>query len=46
MKALGETECLRVREKVLLSASEAAKLILRVDETIRCAPRKRERAYE
>ena len=42
MKALGVTECLRVKEQALLSASEAAELILRVDEIIRCAPRKRE----
>lgn len=37
MKALGVTECLRVKEQALLSASEAAELILRVDEIIRCA---------
>lgn len=42
MKTLGVTECLRVKEQALLSASEAAELILRVDEIIRCAPRKRE----
>lgn len=42
MQALGVTECLRVKEQALLSASEAAELILRVDEIIRCAPRKRE----
>jgi T-complex protein 1 subunit beta len=42
MKALGVTECLRVKEQALLSASEAAELILRVDEIIRCAPRRRE----
>lgn len=42
MQALGITECLRVKEQALLSASEAAELILRVDEIIRCAPRKRE----
>lgn len=42
MEALGVTECLRVKEQALLSASEAAELILRVDEIIRCAPRKRE----
>lgn len=42
MKDLGVTECLRVKEQALLSASEAAELILRVDEIIRCAPRRRE----
>jgi len=42
MQALGITECLRVKEQALLSASEAAELILRVDEIIRCAPRRRE----
>ena len=42
MATLGVTECLRVKEQALLSASEAAELILRVDEIIRCAPRKRE----
>jgi T-complex protein 1 subunit beta len=42
MQAMGITECFRVKEQALLSASEAAELILRVDEIIRCAPRKRE----
>lgn len=42
MQELGVTECLRVKEQALLSASEAAELILRVDEIIRCAPRRRE----
>lgn len=42
MKELGITECLKVKEQALLSASEAAELILRVDEIIRCAPRRRE----
>jgi T-complex protein 1 subunit beta len=42
MKELGVTECLRVKEQALLSASEAAEMILRVDEIIKCAPRKRE----
>jgi len=43
MQKLGVTECFRVKEQALLSASEAAEMILRVDEIIRCAPRKRER---
>ena len=42
MQTLGVTECLRVKEQALLSASEAAEMILRVDEIIRCAPRRRE----
>ncbi len=42
MRALGITECLKVKEQALISASEAAELILRVDEIIRCAPRRRE----
>jgi len=43
MKKLGITESLRAKEQALISASEAAEMILRVDEIIRCAPRKRER---
>ncbi|KAL4506818.1 hypothetical protein ABPG72_001239 [Tetrahymena utriculariae] len=43
MEKLGVTECLRVKEQALLSASEAAELILRVDSIIRCAPRRRDR---
>jgi len=42
MAKLGVTECLRVKEQALISASEAAEMILRVDEIIRCAPRRRE----
>lgn len=42
MVTLGVTECLRVKEQALLSASEAAEMILRVDEIIKCAPRRRE----
>jgi len=30
---------------VLLSASEAAEMILRVDDIIKCAPRQREQGY-
>jgi T-complex protein 1 subunit beta len=43
MKKLGVTECLRVKEQALISAAEAAEMIMRVDDIIRCAPRKRER---
>lgn len=42
MADLGVTECLRVKEQAIISASEAAEMILRVDEIIKCAPRKRE----
>ena len=42
MKELGVYECLKVKEQALLSACEAAEMILRVDEVITCAPRKRE----
>jgi len=41
MKELGITESYVVKRQVLLSASEAAEMILRVDNIIRCAPRKR-----
>jgi T-complex protein 1 subunit beta len=40
MHKLGVQECLRVKECALLAASEAAELIMRVDNIIRCAPRK------
>jgi len=42
MKELGVTECLRVKEQALVSATEAAEMILRVDDIVRCAPRQRE----
>lgn len=44
MKETGITECFRVKEQALMAASEAAEMILRVDEIIRCAPRQREDA--
>lgn len=43
MKELGIYECFRVKEQALNSASEAAEMILRVDEIISCAPRQRTR---
>lgn len=43
MKELGVFECLRVKEQALLSACEAAEMIIRVDEVITCAPRQRDR---
>lgn len=42
MKELGITESFVVKRQVLLSASEAAEMILRVDNIIRCAPRRRQ----
>jgi T-complex protein 1 subunit beta len=41
MKNLGITESFQVKRQVLLSASEAAEMILRVDNIIKAAPRKR-----
>lgn len=41
MKELGITESYAVKRQVLLSASEAAEMILRVDDIIKCAPRRR-----
>jgi T-complex protein 1 subunit beta len=43
LEQLKITESFRVKQQVLLSASEAAEMILRVDEVIRCAPRRRTR---
>ncbi|KAK8643014.1 hypothetical protein V6N13_012331 [Hibiscus sabdariffa] len=42
MSELGISESFKVKQAVLLSATEAAEMILRVDEIITCAPRKRE----
>ncbi|TPX62190.1 hypothetical protein PhCBS80983_g00650 [Powellomyces hirtus] len=39
VRVLGITESFKLKKQVLLSASEAAELILRVDDIIRCAPR-------
>ncbi|CAG8627936.1 2188_t:CDS:2, partial [Paraglomus brasilianum] len=41
MQELGVTESYKLKRQVVLSASEAAEMILRVDDIIRCAPRKR-----
>ncbi|KAI9343553.1 chaperonin Cpn60/TCP-1 family [Obelidium mucronatum] len=43
VKALGITESFKLKRQVLLSASEAAEMILRVDDIIRAAPRQRNR---
>ncbi|XP_057521927.1 T-complex protein 1 subunit beta-like [Amaranthus tricolor] len=40
--ALGISESFKVKQAILLSATEAAEALLRVDEIIRCAPRRRE----
>ncbi|KXS19199.1 hypothetical protein M427DRAFT_109051 [Gonapodya prolifera JEL478] len=42
MRALGVTESFKLKKQVLLSAAEAAELVLRVDDIIRAAPRRRE----
>lgn len=42
MEKLGITEPMKLKRQVLLSAAEAAEMILRVDDIIRCAPRKRD----
>jgi len=41
MRVLGITESFAVKRQVLVSASEAAEMILRVDSIIRAAPRRR-----
>jgi len=42
VEKLGITESFKVKSQVLLSASEGAEMILRVDDIIKAAPRKRE----
>lgn len=39
VRELGITESFKLKKQVLFSASEAAEMILRVDDIIRCAPR-------
>jgi T-complex protein 1 subunit beta len=41
MEAMGITESFQVKRQVLLSASEAAEMILRVDDILKSAPRQR-----
>ena len=43
MEQLGVFSSMLVKEQVVISAGEAAELILRVDDIIHCAPRKREK---
>ncbi|GAB1605359.1 T-complex protein 1 subunit beta-like [Argonauta hians] len=42
ISTLGVTESLKVKRQVLTSASEAAEMILRVDDIVKAAPRKRQ----
>ncbi|KAF9782338.1 chaperonin Cpn60/TCP-1 family [Thelephora terrestris] len=42
MRQLGITESYKLKRQVVLSASEAAEMILRVDDILRATPRKRE----
>jgi T-complex protein 1 subunit beta len=46
MAALGIREPLKLKLHVLLSASEAAEMILRVDDIIKCAPRQRQQGMD
>lgn len=45
MQELGVMESFKSKLSVLTSASEAAEMILRVDDIIKCAPRQREQMY-
>lgn len=42
MYELGIMESFKVKLHVLLSAAEAAEMLLRVDSVVQCAPRQRE----
>jgi T-complex protein 1 subunit beta len=42
MRELGVTESYKLKRQVVLSASEAAEMIIRVDDILRAAPRRRE----
>jgi len=42
MIEMGVTEAYKVKRHVLISAAEAAEMILRVDDIVQCAPRERE----
>jgi T-complex protein 1 subunit beta len=42
---LGVMESFKSKYQVLMSASEAAEMILRVDDIIKCAPRQRDEGY-
>merc|ERR1719330_1812542 len=45
MMELGVTESYKSKYQVLMSASEAAEMVLRVDDIIKCAPRQREEGF-
>ena len=42
MQSIGICEAFKVKSQVLLSSSEAAEMILRVDDIVQCAPRQRQ----
>jgi len=42
MRELGIFESFKVKQQILLSATEAAEMICRVDDVVKCAPRQRE----
>lgn len=43
MQVLGIRECLRAKEQALISATEAAEMIMRCDKIVTCAPRERKK---
>jgi T-complex protein 1 subunit beta len=45
MLDLGILEALKLKRSVLLSAAEAAEMVLRVDDIIKCAPRRRDQDH-
>ena len=42
MTQLGVTESYKLKQQIIVSASEAAEMIMRVDDILKAAPRKRE----
>jgi T-complex protein 1 subunit beta len=42
MRACGIFESFKVKQQILLSATEASEMIIRVDDVIKCAPRQRQ----
>ena len=42
MDAMGIKEAFKLKEHVLMAAAEAAEMILRVDDIVKCAPRRRQ----
>jgi T-complex protein 1 subunit beta len=45
VKKLGITESFHLKRQVLLSASEAAEMIVRVDDILKAAPRRRQQDH-